>query len=555
MAYLSEWVRRSGIAVLFFLELTVSAAAQIPTEEPSPDYPAVLREWLNRPAGARLIDFSYAGYRCGEGRPSIRDFDLPRFDVTDFGAIPDDGLDDIEAMQRALDAAAAAGGGIVRVPPGRYDFDVDASRGFLRIRHSNIILLGSGEGPDGTTIFDHAPSPTPDPAKPWLAGLFPSFVAVGAGDLADETSPLTNPANRRTRVFPAARGDLSLQVAHPEQLEVGQTYLLTQQEAPDSSLVRALTAPLSKVGSRHLDTSGAGALKMQLMVRIVSMEGDRIRLDAPLLMSLEERWQPTLWAIPGLLRNVAVVGFRITNDWSEEFHHHLNGEHDNGYTCISFHYVENCWAQALISYNSSVLVSLSYAKNCSVFDGQIRGIPGHNGFTVGGASTRNLIYNCRAGNSMHSFSIQSYASGNVFYNNNAEEPSAIDLHSGLGMSNLFDNIFGPAYQHGGNADGLPPVLGRGQVFWHWKVGRFEPYKGRVKNSVWNGNQLPAFTAVGVGGLFGQPLYYEVAGVKHYDDMDSPQACVERFNAPPGNPVSLFLFQRERRLGREQTWNF
>jgi hypothetical protein len=42
------------------------------------------------------------------------------FDVRRFGATPDDGSDDTPSIQEALDAAAALGG-VVRVPRGVYD--------------------------------------------------------------------------------------------------------------------------------------------------------------------------------------------------------------------------------------------------------------------------------------------------------------------------------------------------------------------------------------------------------------------------------------------------
>jgi len=50
--------------------------------------------------------------------PRIPDRD---FDVTDFGAVPDDGADDRDAILAAIDAAVAAGGGRVVLPPGTWN--------------------------------------------------------------------------------------------------------------------------------------------------------------------------------------------------------------------------------------------------------------------------------------------------------------------------------------------------------------------------------------------------------------------------------------------------
>ncbi|RME52339.1 MAG: hypothetical protein D6795_06825, partial [Deltaproteobacteria bacterium] len=54
-------------------------------------------------------------------------------------------LDSTEAVQRAIDAASAAGGGIVFFPAGRYHFE-----GTLLIRHDRIVLRG--EGPQASRL-------------------------------------------------------------------------------------------------------------------------------------------------------------------------------------------------------------------------------------------------------------------------------------------------------------------------------------------------------------------------------------------------------------------
>ncbi|MCU0875863.1 MAG: glycoside hydrolase family 55 protein, partial [Pirellulaceae bacterium] len=45
------------------------------------------------------------------------------FDVTAFGAIANDGMDDTDAIQAALDAAGANGGGTVLIPRGRFEIN------------------------------------------------------------------------------------------------------------------------------------------------------------------------------------------------------------------------------------------------------------------------------------------------------------------------------------------------------------------------------------------------------------------------------------------------
>lgn len=99
-----------------------------------------------------IQDFSYAGYRRSEAElPQVTG---PVFDaVEDFGADPTGESDTTEEIQAALDAAAAAGGGVVYLGAGTYRVrppgDAPAS---LRIRSDHVILRGAG--PSETFILN-----------------------------------------------------------------------------------------------------------------------------------------------------------------------------------------------------------------------------------------------------------------------------------------------------------------------------------------------------------------------------------------------------------------
>lgn len=90
--------------------------------------------------GRFFHDFSYAGYRNGEVPiPPSPPGGLLNV-VSGFGADPTGSTDSRAAIQEAIDAATAAGGGIVLLPAGLYRCD-----GPLSIRHSQIVLRGEGE--------------------------------------------------------------------------------------------------------------------------------------------------------------------------------------------------------------------------------------------------------------------------------------------------------------------------------------------------------------------------------------------------------------------------
>ena len=61
--------------------------------------------------------------------------------IADFGARPDDGLDDSEALHKACEAAGDMGGGAVVLDEGTYDLDRPVT-----VRHNNVVIRGKGPG-------------------------------------------------------------------------------------------------------------------------------------------------------------------------------------------------------------------------------------------------------------------------------------------------------------------------------------------------------------------------------------------------------------------------
>lgn len=88
--------------------------------------------------GRFLHDFSYAGYRYGEEPPESvpgATFDV----VAGYGADPSGASDATGAVQAAIDAASAAGGGIVSFPAGTFRIG-----GMLTVGASHVVLRGAG---------------------------------------------------------------------------------------------------------------------------------------------------------------------------------------------------------------------------------------------------------------------------------------------------------------------------------------------------------------------------------------------------------------------------
>jgi len=94
-----------------------------------------------------IQDFSFAGYRRGEiplpSTPPGGTYDV----VAGFSADPTGTTDSTVAIQSAINAAAAAGGGIVWMPAGTYRISPQgADMQCLRIASNNVVLRGAGIG-------------------------------------------------------------------------------------------------------------------------------------------------------------------------------------------------------------------------------------------------------------------------------------------------------------------------------------------------------------------------------------------------------------------------
>lgn len=102
-------------------------------------YPSDWTPALTDGDGRFLHDFSYAGYHASEeALPSVAG---PLYPVDDEGADPTGATDSTVAIQAAIDAAAASGGGVVVLSAGTYLVD-----DVLTVTASNVVIRGAGAG-------------------------------------------------------------------------------------------------------------------------------------------------------------------------------------------------------------------------------------------------------------------------------------------------------------------------------------------------------------------------------------------------------------------------
>ena len=96
------------LSILFFFPISVNGQDH-----------ELWNDFTNNPKSSRFVDWSSSGYDSGN---SSTPTPLITHNVTTYGAIANDGIDDRTAVQNAINAAASNGGGVVFFPSGQYDF-------------------------------------------------------------------------------------------------------------------------------------------------------------------------------------------------------------------------------------------------------------------------------------------------------------------------------------------------------------------------------------------------------------------------------------------------
>ncbi|KAF1013272.1 MAG: hypothetical protein GAK31_03421 [Stenotrophomonas maltophilia] len=449
-----------------------------------------------------VSDFSFAGYRSGQP-------DLPLatgtvIDVRDFGMVADDDRDDSHALLRALTAAHAVDGPVVvQLPPGRIVLNE-----VLRITRGNIVLRGHGSGAGGTELYMPRPLRMVDrssaldelrqylrdnhkhqvePARnvdvlfsPW--SWSGGFLWVGpqgnrpAAYLAAHDTPSRR--DRLAEVQQASRGHTQLRVADAARLRVGDVVRVRwfNRQGPDGALVQELYGPqykTLKVGSHHWTTPDR-PLVVQANT-ITAIDGTTVTLAAPLmhdaggpLQADLARWQP--------LQKVGIEELALVFAPGGSFGNHQ----EEGYNGIYFTGVYNGWVRNVRTRDADAGVLTYDSANLTLADISVEGArPAHNAVHLGNVQAT-LVRDLEVHNTViHTLSVNTQASGNVFLRAQAWQAPVIDQHAGANHQNLFDQVtFHVQAQRDAQGKAWYPVWnGCGAGYW-------EPGHGRY-NTTWN----------------------------------------------------------------------
>lgn len=357
-----------------------------------------------------IQDFSYAGYMRGE--EAIPTVTGPVFDaVATYGADATGTNDSTVAIQNAIDAAEAAGGGVVLLPAGTYKVSPQGANGYsLRISKSNVVLRGAGSA--STFLFN---------TQPVMRGksvieVSPTSTTTGSAVLL--TADLTGPTRR-------------IPVATPNSFAVGDVVRLEWSFTDDWIAENGQTAYWSA-------TSKPAAAEYLREVTAVDQEQGWIEIDVPTRYTMKTRDGALVRKLTGLLSGAGVEALSIGNaqhpgtTWGEN-DYNVSGTAAfdvHGSWLLEMRNLRDCWASDVKSYqppgntttahmlsngvslNDSMRVTI---KDCWMGRPQYGG-GGGNGYMYRIQQSNDcLVQSCTADLSRHGFVIShAGTSGNVF---------------------------------------------------------------------------------------------------------------------------------------------
>lgn len=369
---------------------------------------------------SRLPDFSFAGYHQGERElPTVQ----PAANVRDFGAVGDGQTDDSQAF---LDAIAATNAGAILIPPGRY-----LIRQIIRIDKPNIVLRGAG--PDRTILTFDRPLETIKPNMGATTGNRPTSNYSWSGGFIWIQGRYNQP-HPRPVVANARRGDHTLTVRDTDHLRPGQRVMLQITDDEHKSLLDHLYQ-----GQSDSTDAITRAVRIRMVSRIESIDGNRVTLQRPLMFDVRTEWSPTLSLFEPTVTESGIehLAFEFPN---EPYKGHFT---ELGYNAIAINSAADCWVRDVRIRNADSGIFLSGMFNSAigiVIESErtpFRGDTGHHGITMGNDC---LLDDFDIGTSfIHDITVSNGASGNVVKNGRGVN-LAFDHHKRYPFANLFTNI-------------------------------------------------------------------------------------------------------------------
>jgi len=437
--------------------------------------PELLKQFEKNGIESKLPDYSYAGYAYGEiPIPTNREIN---YTILDYGAIPNDGIDDTEAINKTIEIAGKNGGGTVLFPKGIFHVNMDSTKtDIIKINYSNLILRGAGSGENGTVIYSGTPTNQTEDNSPWLS----PFVFHSGLNLHGTSSFFTvDDLDTLTSITATVlKGSSTIKVESTTGLQAGEIIIIAlQNTSKEGNLIHDLMQPLEfePFQKSYTEAGIQKAKSFQWPVEIAAIiDTNHILLKQPTRRNLLIKYQPTISRMP-MLHNIGIEHFKFESAWDGNYKHHGNREMDYGWGAINLHRVSHGWIRDIHINNYTQTTHLVNSRNVTIENIRITGKKGHYSPKMYHSSD-NLVQNILVESKMtHGPGLEGCSFGNVYKDMTFKFPTTIDLHGIANpgfcppMYNLFENINNIEKIAGGGAPQNLPHSGEYNTFWDIEI--------------------------------------------------------------------------------------
>ena len=444
-----------------------------------------------------LPDFSYAGFRNGASPLPAATGTLVTVD--DFGAKPNDSIDDSKAIRAAIDVANRVEGPVrVRFDAGRYRLSE-----VIRIERSDIVLQGAGSGAGGTTIELPRPLAQVDTGKSldelrqYIRELDKRQVEPNAnidsyyseyswsGGFIWIQKPGTRPApylpefdpeiDTLASIAAGTRGERNIRLKSAASIVRGDVVQIhwTNSVGPEAAIIDSIYGDSEiQVGSHHWRFPQRPLVRQT--TRIVDIDGLSITLSDPLLHDINDELPATV-ASWGHLSNVGIEDLHLEFPSAPWFGHHM----ERGYNGIYLTSAFDSWVRNVRISNADSGILTYNSANVTLQDIATDGSrPAHYGVHVGNVhnvlAERIVVFNPV----LHSLTFNTQSTKCVYKDSTVRTAAILDQHAGSNHQNLYDNItFYVEAERNGDAVVADVWDGSGAGYWQPGHGAF--------NTTWN----------------------------------------------------------------------
>ncbi len=479
-----------------------------------------------------LPDFSYAGYHQGKDRiqPAGK-----IFSVIDYGAKPDDMLDDADGIQKAIDAAEANGGGIVFLPRGRYLVNTSMSkRKSIEVRASSIVIRGEGAGKGGTIIHQIHPFessvPPSDNRHYHLGSCVFNIHALGEETPFSEKKDLCRVAGRTD-------GDaFSITVDNAADLAAGMNVFL---------YARSTAAILEMLRPREYNSEWSNIQNNPHngeLHTVAGVNGNTVTFSEPVRYPLRGA---DGWVLKPFkpLTEVGVEDICFMGNAYARYVHHRNDLEDSGWAFIKVKGTKDSWIRRVSFINASQTISFTLSMDSSILNVITLGNKGHHIPRIGWFSSNVLggLIDDRA-SFTHGPSISQGVVGTVYWRCTIAPAEPIDSHAGRPFCSLYDHIKGGSLL--GSTGGIRdfPQHMRKLVIWNFSHGVPADEAKPLVYDFWDNKNKGVFIDPIISGFHGEKALFNEDTLEALESLGTPV-----------NPESLYEAQLERRLGKAPEW--